>query len=172
LGQSQFDVEGRVLVTEHPGFTLVNAYFPSGRRGHERVAYKIGFYDALLDHCKSLQAQGHRLIVCGDYNTAHQPIDLARPAQNKTTSGFLPEEREALSRWLEQGFVDSFRALHPLDEAYTWWTYRFNARARNVGWRLDYFLVDEKLMPFVQDACILGDVTGSDHCPVALGLDL
>jgi len=172
LEQSRFDVEGRVLTTEFPGFTLLNAYFPSGQRGHERVAYKLEFYDALLTHCRGLQAQGHRLVVCGDFNTAHQPIDLARPAQNKKTSGFLPEEREALARWLENGFVDSFRALHPDEEAYTWWTYRSNARARNVGWRLDYFLVEETLMPFVQDACILDDVPGSDHCPVELRLDL
>jgi len=172
LGQPQFDGEGRVLITEMPGFTLINAYFPSGQRGHDRVAYKLEFYDALLAHCKGLQAQGHRLIVCGDYNTAHEPIDLARPAQNKKTSGFLPEEREALTRWLESGFVDSFRALHPDQVAYSWWTYRMNARARNIGWRLDYFLVEETLMPFVQDATILDDVTGSDHCPVALELDL
>jgi exodeoxyribonuclease-3 len=172
LGDSRFDVEGRVLITESDGFTLLNAYFPSGQRGHDRVAYKLEFYDALLAHCRDLQAQGHRLIVCGDFNTAHQPIDLARPAQNKKTSGFLPEEREALSRWLENGFVDSFRALHPEEEAYSWWTYRSEARARNVGWRLDYFLVAEALMPFVQDACILGDVLGSDHCPVELRLDL
>jgi exodeoxyribonuclease-3 len=172
LGQSRFDVEGRVLITGFPRFTLLNAYFPSGQRGHERVAYKLEFYDALLSYCGDLRAEGHRLVVCGDFNTAHQPIDLARPAQNKKTSGFLPEEREALTRWLDNGFVDSFRALHPDEEAYTWWTYRSNARARNVGWRLDYFLVDEALMPFVQDACILGDVPGSDHCPVELWLDL
>jgi len=172
LGQSRFDIEGRVLITEFPGFTLLNAYFPSGQRGHERVAYKLEFYDALLSHCGGLRAEGHRLVVCGDFNTAHQPIDLARPAQNKKTSGFLPEEREALTRWLDNGFVDSFRALNPDEEAYSWWTYRSNARARNVGWRLDYFLVDEALMPFVQDARILGNVQGSDHCPVELRLDL
>ncbi len=172
MGKPQFDIEGRVLTTSLPGFTLVNAYFPSGQRGHERVTYKLEFYDALLAYCKDLQAQGQRLIVCGDYNTAHQPIDLARPAQNKKTSGFLPEEREALTRWLESGFVDSFRALHPEKVAYSWWTYRLNARARNIGWRLDYFLVEETLMPYVQDACILDEVTGSDHCPVALSLAL
>ncbi len=172
FGHPRFDVEGRALITEHPGFTLINAYFPSGQRGHERVAYKLEFYDALLAHCNSLRADGHHLVVCGDFNTAHQPIDLARPAQNQKTSGFLPEEREALTRWLQSGFVDSFRALHPDEEAYSWWTYRANARARNVGWRLDYFLVDEALMPAVKDACILSDVPGSDHCPVGLELRL
>ncbi len=168
--QPQFDVEGRVLLTEHPGLTLVNAYFPSGRRSQERVGYKIEFYDALLAHCANLRQQGQALVVCGDYNTAHQPIDLARPTQNKKTSAFLPEEREALGRWLEHGFVDVFRHLHPEAQAYTWWTYRYDARARNIGWRIDYFLVAEELMPRVQDARILTGVTGSDHCPIELRL--
>jgi exodeoxyribonuclease-3 len=170
--QPEFDVEGRVLVTQHPGFTLINGYFPSGQRDHERVEYKIAFYDALLDHCAKLRTEGHKLIICGDLNTAHQPIDLARPTQNKKTSGFLPEEREALSRWLDQGFVDVFRQLHPEAEEYSWWTYRANARARNVGWRIDYFLVAEDLLLHVQDARILGEVMGSDHCPVELELNL
>jgi exodeoxyribonuclease-3 len=170
FGRPDFDAEGRVLRTEHPCFTLINAYFPSGRRGQERVAFKIEFYDALLDFCAGLRAEGQQLIVCGDLNTAHQPIDLARPKQNQKTSGFLPEEREALSRWLEGGFVDIFRHLHPDAEEYTWWTYLFDARARNVGWRIDYFLVAEGLVPYVQDARILKDVLGSDHCPIELQL--
>ena len=172
FGKPRFDGEGRVLVTEHGGFTLVNAYFPSGRRGHERVTFKIEFYDALLDFCRTLRAKGQNLVVCGDMNTAHQPIDLARPRQNQKTSGFLPEEREALARWLEFGFVDAFRHLHPDSEAYTWWTYRFDARARNIGWRIDYFLVVEELMPYVQDVRIRPDIVGSDHCPVELQLGL
>lgn len=172
MGQRKFDVEGRVLISEHGGFTLVNAYFPSGRRGLERVAYKIEFYDTLLEYSTGLRSQGHRLVVCGDFNTAHQPIDLARPKQNVKTSGFLPEEREALTRWLESGFVDVFRHAHPDAEAYTWWTYRFNARARNIGWRIDYFLVADELMTHVQDARILTDVMGSDHCPIELQLTL
>jgi len=172
FGQPKFDIEGRVLVTEHPGFTLLNVYFPNGQRSHERVSYKIEFYDTLLEFCANLRAEGHQLVVCGDYNTAHQPIDLARPKQNEKTSGFLPEEREAVSRWLEQGFVDVFRHLHPDAEEYSWWTYRSNARARNVGWRIDYFLIDEGLLPHVQGTRILGNVMGSDHCPVELELNL
>ena len=168
--QPCFDVEGRVLLTEHPGFTLVNSYFPSGRRGDERVAYKLDFYAALLAFCVDLRAQGHRLVVCGDFNTAHQPIDLARPKQNVKTSGFLPEEREALGHWLDSGFVDVFRRLHPGAVEYTWWTYRFDARARNIGWRIDYFLIAEELMPYVQDARILPATMGSDHCPIELWL--
>jgi exodeoxyribonuclease III len=172
FGEARFDHEGRVLVTEHPGFTLVNAYFPSGQRGHERVPYKLAFYDALLAHCLDLVRRGKRLVVCGDLNTAYQPIDLARPTQNKKTSGFLPEEREALGRWLESGFVDVFRHLHPEDREYTWWSYLGNARARNIGWRIDYFLVTEDLLPHVQGASIRQEVPGSDHCPVELCLDL
>jgi exodeoxyribonuclease-3 len=170
--QPPFDIEGRVLHTQHPGFTLLNVYFPNGTRGQDRVDFKIEFYDSLLAHCVELRSQGHNLIVCGDYNTAHQPIDLARPKENVKTSGFLPEEREALSRWLERGFVDVFRHLHPEAEEYTWWTYRFGARARNIGWRIDYFLVDKALFPCVQEARILGEVMGSDHCPVELEIEV
>lgn len=171
FGERRYDAEGRVLISDHGAFTLVNAYFPSGRRGHERVAYKIDFYDALLAHCLELREGGQALIVCGDLNTAHQPIDLARPRENRKTSGFLPEEREALGRWLDAGFVDIFRRLHPEVQEFTWWTYIYDARARNVGWRIDYFLVAEELVPLVRDARILGDVMGSDHCPVELRLD-
>jgi exodeoxyribonuclease-3 len=170
FGLPRFDVEGRVLITEHEGFTLMNVYFPNGRRSRERVAYKIEFYDSLLAYCDSLRAQGHRLIVCGDYNTAHQPIDLARPKENQNTSGFLLEERKAFDRWLAGGFVDVYRHLHPESQEYTWWTYRFDARARNIGWRIDYFLVSQDLMSSVEKACILGTVTGSDHCPIELQL--
>jgi exodeoxyribonuclease-3 len=171
FGPAHFDAEGRVLLTEHPAFTLLNVYFPNGQRGHDRVLFKIEFYDALLAFCDRLRAEGHRLVVCGDYNTAHQPIDLARPKENETTSGFLPEERAAVSRWLDRGCVDVYRHLHPNAEEYTWWTYRFNARARDIGWRIDYFLVDAPLVPRVRRARILGDVMGSDHCPIELELE-
>ena len=172
FGIEEFDIEGRVLMTEYPGFKLFNVYFPNGKRGPERLDYKLRFYDAFLKHCDSLHARGERLIVCGDVNTAHKPIDLARPQANETVSGFLPEERAWIDRCLAHGFVDAFRAFHPDEpEQYTWWSYRSNARARNVGWRLDYHLVSESLMPAVSDAYILADVLGSDHCPVALELD-
>jgi exodeoxyribonuclease-3 len=172
FGVDEFDVEGRVIRTDYPGFKLFNVYFPNGRRDQERVAYKLHFYDAFLEYLGALHAQGQRLIVCGDYNTAHQPIDLARPKQNQKTSGFLPEERERIDRYLEQGFVDSFRALHPDEgERYTWWMYMRNARERNVGWRIDCFMVSESLLPAVTGADILHNVMGSDHCPVTLDLD-
>ncbi|MFC2030007.1 exodeoxyribonuclease III [Chloroflexota bacterium] len=172
FGDPRFDSEGRVLIAVYPQFTLLNVYFPNGRRGHDRVQYKIDFYDALLNYCTQLRSRGRLLIVCGDYNTAHQPIDLARPWQNAKTSGFLPEERAALDRWIESGFVDVYRMLHPDAEEYTWWSYRFNARDRNIGWRIDYFLVQEELLPRVQGAHILTSVPGSDHCPIELQLDL
>jgi exodeoxyribonuclease-3 len=172
FGLDEFDVEGRVIRTDYPHFKLFNVYFPNGRRDQERVDYKLCFYDAFLGYLDRLHRQGERLIVCGDYNTAHQPIDLARPQQNQKTSGFLPEEREWIDRYVQHGFVDTFRALHP-DEAerYTWWMYMRNARERNIGWRIDYFLVSEPLMSAVTDADILHDVMGSDHCPVTLELD-
>jgi exodeoxyribonuclease-3 len=172
LGIPAFDSEGRVLVTEHKPLTLVNAYVPSGQRGHERVEFKIQFSDALLGHCLELRAGGCSLVVCGDLNTAHQPIDLARPKQNVKTSGFLPEEREALGRWLDNGFVDIYRHTHPEAQEYTWWSYRYDARARDVGWRLDYFLVSEDLLPLVESTAIRSEVAGSDHCPVELMLAL
>jgi exodeoxyribonuclease-3 len=171
FGHAQFDAEGRVLITRHDGFTLFNIYFPNGRRSRERVEYKIAFYDALLAYCVDHRTRGEQLIVCGDFNTAHQPIDLARPKQNEKTSGFLPEERRAMDRWLDRGFVDIYRHLHPEAEEYTWWTYRYNARARNIGWRIDYFFLTADLIPRVRDARILGSVPGSDHCPIELELE-
>jgi exodeoxyribonuclease-3 len=136
------------------------------------VDFKLALYDALLSFCDDLRAQGQRLIVCGDFNTAHRPIDLARPRQNQKTSGFLPEEREVLDLWLARGFVDIYRHLCPDAEEYTWWTYRFNARARNIGWRIDYFFLVEELLPYVQGSRILSEVQGSDHCPIELQLDI
>ncbi|MFZ5908782.1 MAG: exodeoxyribonuclease III [Chloroflexota bacterium] len=163
-----FDVEGRVIRTRHPGFLLYNIYFPNGQRGKERVDYKLDFYAHLLDQCDALHAAGENIIITGDFNTAHQPIDLRNPDENVTTSGFLPEERAWVQKFLERGFVDVYRHLYPEREQYTWWTYRFDARQRGIGWRIDYFLVSEALVPRVQDAIIHEDVQGSDHCPVEL----
>lgn len=166
----RFDVEGRVIRTRHPGFLLYNIYFPNGQRGQERVDYKLDFYAHLLDQCDVLHAAGENIIITGDFNTAHQPIDLRNPDENVTTSGFLPEERAWVQKFLEHGFVDVYRHLYPDREQYTWWTYRFNARQRGIGWRIDYFLVSEALVPRVQDVIIHEDVQGSDHCPVELVL--
>lgn len=172
FGVEEFDVEGRVIMTEHPGFKLFNVYFPNGKQSQERLDYKLRFYAAFLEHCDVLHAQGDRLVVCGDVNTAHQEIDLARPKQNSNVSGFLPEEREWVDRYLAHGFVDAFRTFHPDEPGqYTWWHYISRARERNVGWRIDYHLVSKSLMPAVTGASILSDVMGSDHCPIALEID-
>ena len=171
LGVERFDVEGRVIRTRHPGFFLYNIYFPNGQRGHDRVEYKLDFYARLLEICDELHAAGEKVIITGDFNTAHMPIDLARPDENQETSGFLPEEREWVDRFLAHGFVDAYRVLYPEKVQYTWWTYRMGARQRNIGWRIDYFLVSAALMPSVKDVIIHDDVTGSDHCPVSLLLD-
>jgi len=168
LGIEEFDVEGRVIQTHFENFTLFNIYFPNGGRDHSRVPFKLDFYAALLDLCDAMHARGEQVVICGDINTAHQEIDLKNHKTNHNTTGFLPEERAWITQYLEHGFVDAFRALYPEKEQYTWWTYIGNARARNVGWRLDYFLVSEGLMDRVQDVVIHDEVMGSDHCPVTL----
>jgi len=167
----KFDVEGRVIQTVHPGFRLFNIYFPNGTRGHDRVDYKLEFYAHLLDLCDSLLGKGENVIITGDFNTAHMPMDLKNPKENETTSGFLPEERAWVQKFLDHGFVDVYRRLYPEKVQYTWWTYRFSARARGIGWRIDYFLVSEALASRVKDIVIREDVQGSDHCPVELALD-
>ncbi len=171
FGQSRFDVEGRVIRTRHMDFLLYNIYFPSGTRGPLRVDYKLEFYASLLKILDELVAAGENIILAGDFNTAHMPIDLRNPQGNKKTSGFLPEERAWVDTYLEHGFVDAYRHLYPQRVQYTWWTYRMAARERNVGWRIDYFLVSEKLLPRVRDVIIHESVPGSDHCPVSLILD-
>jgi exodeoxyribonuclease-3 len=168
MNAPQFDVEGRVIHTRHPDFLLYNVYFPSGQRGRERVDYKLDFYAHLLSVCDTLHAAGEKIIITGDFNTAHMPIDLKNPKANAKTSGFLLEEREWISKFLEHGFVDVYRSLYPKREQYTWWTYRLNARQRGIGWRLDYFLVSEALVSRVKDVIIHDEVPGSDHCPVEL----
>ena len=167
----QFDVEGRVIRTCHPDFYLYNIYFPNGQRGKDRVDYKLEFYAHLLKICDELHQAGKNIIITGDFNTAHMPIDLKNPDENQNTSGFMPEEREWVQKFLDHGFVDVYRMLYPDREQYTWWTYRFNARQRNIGWRIDYFLVSEALVPRIKDAIIHDDVEGSDHCPVELFME-
>lgn len=171
FGQPKFDEEGRVIQTKFKDFTLFNIYFPSGTSGRHRVDYKMEFYEALLGHFDALHKKSEKLVVCGDYNTAYTEMDLARPKDNQKNSGFLPEEREMLGRYFEHGFVDTFRHFNPEKVQYTWWTARSKtARANNIGWRLDYFLVSEALLPSVKNITIHDKVEGSDHCPVELVL--
>ena len=170
FGVSRFDIEGRVLVTEYPEFTLLNVYFPNGKKDSGRLQYKLDFYDETLCFVEKLKANGKRVIVSGDYNTAHKPIDLARPKENENESGFLPIERAWIDKWIEHGQVDIFRKFCPLPNQYTWWDVKTGARERNVGWRIDYHFVTKDLLPEVTDASILQQVTGSDHCPVSMEL--
>jgi exodeoxyribonuclease-3 len=168
LGDDRFDDEGRVIRLRFPGFLLYNIYFPNGQRGQGRVDYKLDFYALLLEQCDRLHQAGERVIITGDFNTAHREIDLAHPKSNLTTSGFLPEERAWIDRYLEHGFVDVYRQLYPERVQYTWWTFITKARARNVGWRLDYFLTSPAIAEAVEDVVIHDEVIGSDHCPVTL----
>ncbi len=171
MGNDQFDVEGRVIQTVEAGIRLFNIYFPNGQRGQERVDFKLAFYAHLLKLCDALSKKGESIIISGDFNTAHMPIDLKNPKQNEKTSGFMPEEREWVQNFLDHGFVDVYRHLYPDKVQYTWWTYRLNARQRGIGWRLDYFLVSENLAERVKDVIIHEKVMGSDHCPVELILE-
>ena len=171
LGEARFDVEGRVTRTRHPNFYLYNIYFPNGQRGHERVEYKMEFYESLLKTCDALHAAGESIVITGDFNIAHDEIDLKNHKTNHKTSGFLPVERAMIDRFIEHGFVDAFRHIYPEKEQYSWWSFRGAARSRNVGWRLDYFLVSENLLPSVKDVIIHDDVLGSDHCPVELQIE-
>ena len=171
LGYPKFDGEGRVLLHEFDSFFLFNIYFPNGQRDHERLDYKLRFYDAFLEEAEKLRKSGKAVITCGDFNTAHKEIDLKNPKANENTSGFLPVERAWMDRLVAAGYVDTFRMFHPEPEQYTWWTYRFNARKRNIGWRIDYFFIDREHAHMVKDAFILQQVPGSDHCPVGITLE-
>jgi exodeoxyribonuclease-3 len=173
LGLREFDGEGRVLQADYEDFSLICAYFPNTQRTTERLPYKLAFCEAMLAHCNKLTAQGRRLLLCGDYNIAHTAIDLARPAENEGNAGFLPEERAWMDAWLSAGYADTFRRFHPDEPGhYTWWTYRASARKRNVGWRIDYHCVDNAFLPFVEKSIIRAEVTGSDHCPIEIVLNI
>jgi exodeoxyribonuclease-3 len=171
LGDPAFDIEGRLVGVRYGDRVVLGGYIPNGGKGPERVAYKLRFTRALLAWMQHQQGQGREVVVCGDFNTALQPIDLARPRESQQTTGFLPEEREALRAYLEAGFVDSFRHLHPGEpDRYSWWDLRTRARERNRGWRIDYFFVDGALRGDIVEADILDGEYGSDHAPVVLEL--
>lgn len=172
IGIKKYDDEGRVLITEHNKFLLYNIYFPNGQKNEERLKYKLDFYDDLLPLINDQVESGNNVIVTGDWNTAHRPIDLARPNENKNTSGFMPIEREKVDEYILNGWIDTFRLFHEEGGRYSWWTYRFGARDRNIGWRIDYFFVNEGMVEICTDADIHQNIFGSDHCPVSLMLDL
>ena len=175
LGIDEYDVEGRLLIAHFGRMAIATVYFPKGsgpNRDNSRVPYKLGFYQALFERLQQLRRRGP-VFVLGDYNTAHTELDLARPRTNAKTSGFLPEERAELSRWLAAGWCDTFRRQHPGEPGhYTWWRQWGNARADNVGWRIDYVLASPSATRRVRDAFIWPQVTGSDHCPVGVDVDL
>jgi exodeoxyribonuclease-3 len=170
IGIKKFDSEGRFLVTEFDKFILFNIYFPNGKARAERLQYKMDFYEAFLKHLKKLLKQDRNIVICGDVNTAHKEIDLARPKPNEKISGFLPEERAWIDKLLEAGFIDTLRVFNQKPEQYTWWDMMTRARDRNVGWRIDYFFISDNLKNNLKNAFILPEVMGSDHCPVGIEL--
>lgn len=169
LNIAEFDDEGRFQALEYKDYTVINCYFPNSQAERARIDYKLRFCDAVLDFCENVRKEGKHVILCGDYNIAHEPIDLARPDGNKNSPGYYIEEREWMTKYLEANYVDVFRRMHPDEpDHYTWWSYRTKARERNVGWRIDYLCVNEEFYPDVKDVTILSDVMGSDHCPVKI----
>lgn len=168
LGMEEFDDEGRCQILRFSEYTLFNCYFPNSQDEGARLPYKLGFCDAILKTATGLVKQGTSIIICGDYNIAHKPIDLAHPKENENNPGYLPEERAWMDTFVDAGFTDTFRIFVKDGGHYTWWTYRSAARERNVGWRIDYHCVNQAFSSRVKEVTILGEVMGSDHCPVRL----
>ena len=171
IGVEQHDHEGRVITLEYEDFYLLCVYTPNAQRELARLSYRMAFEDALRGYIKALDAQ-KPVIYCGDLNVAHEEIDLKNPKSNRHSAGFSDEERGKFTELLNAGFVDTFRALYPDKVEYSWWSYMMKAREKNVGWRIDYFVVSERLFKRVKDSFILGEIMGSDHCPVGMELDI
>lgn len=165
----EHDHEGRVITLEMPDFYLVTVYTPNSQDGLKRLGYRMTWEDDFQHYLKQLDAK-KPVIVCGDMNVAHEEIDLKNPKTNTMNAGFTAEERQKFSQLLDAGFTDSFRYLHPEDQTYSWWSYRFQARQKNVGWRIDYFVISNRLREKLQSASIHTEIMGSDHCPVELVL--
>ncbi|KAA6319719.1 Exodeoxyribonuclease [termite gut metagenome] len=168
MGMNLYDNEGRFLRADYGDISVVSVYHPSGTSGEERQAFKMEWLEAFQKYVTELQKSRPKLILCGDYNICHEAIDIHDPVRNATSSGFLPEEREWMTRFLSAGFIDTFRFLYPDKQEYTWWSYRSNSRANNKGWRIDYCMASEPLRPALQNARILNDAVHSDHCPMLL----
>ncbi|MEI6124455.1 MAG: exodeoxyribonuclease III [Bacteroidota bacterium] len=171
MGIEKYDDEGRVLRADYGDVTVISVYLPSGTSGEERQAFKMVWLEDFLSWVNELKKERPNLIICGDYNICHKPIDIHDPIRNAHSSGFLPEEREWVSRFIDSGFIDSFRALHKEPKQYTWWSYRSNARAKNLGWRIDYNMVSQPLGGRINRSVILPEAMHSDHCPVLLEID-
>lgn len=168
LGASEFDDEGRVTIASFPEADIISAYFPNSQDAGARLGYKLEFNAAIREECDRIVASGRNVILCGDYNVAHKPIDLANPKSNEKNPGYLPEERAWMDSFIGAGYIDTFRAFCAEPKQYTWWSYRFHAREKNVGWRIDYACVNPGFMDRVATSTILSDVMGSDHCPVKI----
>ncbi len=168
FGIKKYDTEGRTIVADFGKFVILNIYFPNGKQSNARLNYKMAFYDVFLDYTDKLRKKDKILIVCGDVNTAHKEIDLARPKENKKASGFLPQERAWIDKFLSHGYIDTFRMFNMQGGNYSWWDYKSRARLRNIGWRIDYFFVSDNARNCVKDAFIMTNVPGSDHCPVGI----
>ena len=169
-GINEIDVEGRIIRLDFDSFSVMSVYFPSGTNPL-RQSYKMDFLSTFFNYIEIVKKTIPNLIISGDFNICHQSIDIHNPERNKNTSGFLPEERSWLSKFLNSGFVDSFRYINKTPHNYSWWTYRANARSRNLGWRIDYNMISKKLLPKLKNASILSDVKHSDHCPVLLEIE-
>lgn len=168
IGIPEFDDEGRVLVVEFKDFFLLNCYFPNSQRDHARLPYKLSFCESFLKFCESKRANGKNIVICGDFNIAHQEIDLKNPKANLNNAGFLPEEREWMTHFLKTGYVDTFRKFNSEPGNYTWWSYRPGVREKNIGWRLDYWVTNLEFSDRLKTSKIQPEVFGSDHCPVEL----
>ena len=168
LGIKEFDSEGRTLIADYNNFTVIASYFPNSRPRGVRIDYKLGYCSAILDFCRGLAGGKRNFVLCGDYNIAHKPIDLARPRENEASPGYLPQEREWMDTFTGAGFIDTFRMFEREGGHYTWWSYVTRARERNIGWRVDYHCVPECFAENIDRSEILSDVPGSDHCPVKL----
>jgi exodeoxyribonuclease-3 len=172
FGIEKFDNEGRVLLIVYPSFMLFNIYFPNGKKNQERLNYKMDFYDTFLSIADNYKAEGKNIVVCGDFNTAHKEIDLARPKENEKISGFLPIERAWIDTFIDHGYIDTFRQFNKDPEQYSWWDMKTRARERNIGWRIDYIFVNKEFIKYVKKAFILQDVIGSDHSPIGIEIEV
>jgi len=172
FGIPKFDDEGRIIAADYKNFVLINIYYPNGKASEERLKYKMDFYDAFLNYCETLKSIGKKLVICGDVNTAHREIDIARPKENENTSGFLKIERDWMDKFFSHGYLDTLRMFNQEPEQYTWWDLITRARERNVGWRIDYFFISENFKKNIKNAFILPDVMGSDHCPIGIEIEV
>jgi len=173
IGVKAFDSEGRIIIAEiASNILLYNIYFPNGNQSPARLKYKLEFYEAVLAHMQAQRKLGKAIICCGDVNTAHLPIDLARPKENENNSGFLPVERAWIDRLIGSGYIDTFRHFNNKSGEYSWWDYKTRARERNIGWRIDCFYICTELLEYLRNAFIMKEVSGSDHCPIGIEIDV